>query len=166
MAAARPWAAAHSGIRFVTPSQRHDGREAAILAHRHRVYLEARARRPGRWTRHTRTGHPSRRFASTPDTASRRETIDHLSRGNSLDTHRDGSSEIYYYDHDNRRILTVTRLPDGTVDKVRLVFGKLEVEYDGDGSVTKTVAHLALDCPLGRVVNRGAEHRVIHGQLV
>ena len=27
----------HSGIRFVTPSERHDGREAAILAHRHRV---------------------------------------------------------------------------------------------------------------------------------
>jgi len=48
----------HSGIRFVTPSQRHDGRETAILAHRHRVYLEARARRPGRWTRHTRNWSP------------------------------------------------------------------------------------------------------------
>jgi hypothetical protein len=45
-------------IRFVTPSQRHDGRETAILAHRHRVYLEARARRPGRWTRHTRNWSP------------------------------------------------------------------------------------------------------------
>jgi transposase InsO family protein len=65
---ARTWVAAfvawynddhqHSGIRFVTPNQRHDGREVAILAHRHRVYLEARARRPGRWTRHTRNWTP------------------------------------------------------------------------------------------------------------
>ena len=77
----------------------------------------------------------------------------------------DGSSEIYYYDHTNSRILTVTSLPDGTVNKVRLVFGKLEVEYAGDGSVAKTVAHLSLDRPVGRVVNRGAEQRVIHGQL-
>ena len=65
---ARSWVAAfiawynddhqHSGIRFVTPNQRHDGREVAILAHRHRVYLEARARRPGRRTRHTRNWTP------------------------------------------------------------------------------------------------------------
>jgi putative transposase len=48
----------HSGIRFVTPSERHDGREVAILAHRHSVYLAARARRPGRWSRHTRNWTP------------------------------------------------------------------------------------------------------------
>ncbi len=48
----------HSGIRFVTPSQRHDGRETAILAQRHRVYLAARARCPRRWSRHTRNWTP------------------------------------------------------------------------------------------------------------
>lgn len=48
----------HSGIRFVTPDERHDGREAAILGHRHRVYLAARAHRPGRWSRHTRNWTP------------------------------------------------------------------------------------------------------------
>ena len=48
----------HSGIRFVTPSERHDGREAAILAHRHRVYSAARSRRPGRWSRQTRNWTP------------------------------------------------------------------------------------------------------------
>jgi transposase InsO family protein len=48
----------HSGIRFVTPSERHDGREGAILAHRHQVYLAAQARRPGRWSRHTRNWAP------------------------------------------------------------------------------------------------------------
>lgn len=48
----------HSGIRFVTPSQRHDGREKAILAHRHDVYQAARARNPDRWTRATRNWKP------------------------------------------------------------------------------------------------------------
>ena len=48
----------HSGIRFVTPSERHDGREAAILAHRHGVYLAARTRHPRRWARHTRNWNP------------------------------------------------------------------------------------------------------------
>ena len=48
----------HSGIRFVTPSERHDGREKAILANRHQVYVAARARRPDRWSRHTRNWTP------------------------------------------------------------------------------------------------------------
>lgn len=40
----------HSGIRFVTPAQRHDGTDIAILANRHRVYEAARERHPGRWS--------------------------------------------------------------------------------------------------------------------
>lgn len=44
----------HCGIAFVTPSQRHHGLDVEILAHRHRVYQEARARRPERWTGSTR----------------------------------------------------------------------------------------------------------------
>ena len=48
----------HSGIRFVTPSQRHDGREQAILAHRDQVYRRAREKHPERWSRHTRNWSP------------------------------------------------------------------------------------------------------------
>jgi len=44
----------HSGIRFVTPAQRHDGSDVAILANRHRVYTEARSRSPERWSGGTR----------------------------------------------------------------------------------------------------------------
>jgi RHS repeat-associated protein len=51
------------------------------------------------------------------------------------------------------------------VDKVRLVHGNLEVEYFGTGQAVETTAHLALDRPIGRVVNRGAAQRVLHGQL-
>lgn len=48
----------HSSIRFVTPSQRHDGRDIAILAHRHELYRQARARRPERWVSNTRDWSP------------------------------------------------------------------------------------------------------------
>lgn len=44
----------HSAIRFVTPEDRHSGRESAILARRRRVYAKARAAHPERWTRGTR----------------------------------------------------------------------------------------------------------------
>jgi putative transposase len=44
----------HSGIRFVTPAQRHDGSDIGILANRHRVYSEARKRSPQRWSGKTR----------------------------------------------------------------------------------------------------------------
>jgi transposase InsO family protein len=44
----------HSGIRFVTPSQRHRGEAVEISRHRGRVYEQARQRHPRRWSRSTR----------------------------------------------------------------------------------------------------------------
>lgn len=40
----------HSGIRYVTPNDRHEGRDAAILANRRRVYRAAKKQTPRRWT--------------------------------------------------------------------------------------------------------------------
>jgi len=48
----------HSGIRFVTPSQRHAGHDAAILAHRAAVYRAAKRRNPSRWSRDIRNCEP------------------------------------------------------------------------------------------------------------
>lgn len=48
----------HSGIRFVTPSQRHGGHDVAILAKRVEVYRSARRRHPNRWSRGTRNWTP------------------------------------------------------------------------------------------------------------
>jgi transposase InsO family protein len=48
----------HSGIRFVTPSQRHGGHDIAILANRVEVYREAQRRNPQRWSRGTRNWSP------------------------------------------------------------------------------------------------------------
>lgn len=39
----------HSGIKFVTPSQRHQGDDLAILEHRKRVYQRAKELHPERW---------------------------------------------------------------------------------------------------------------------
>jgi transposase InsO family protein len=61
---AREWAARfvrwynevhlHSGIRYVTPAQRHAGEDAGILERRHQTYQAARAANPGRWSGKTR----------------------------------------------------------------------------------------------------------------
>lgn len=40
----------HSGIRFVTPDQRHRGKDVDILRQRDEVYRLARERNPGRWS--------------------------------------------------------------------------------------------------------------------
>jgi putative transposase len=66
--AAREWVATfvtwyndehqHSAIRFVTPSDRHAGRDAKILARRRKVYGRARARNPQRWSSTTRNWTP------------------------------------------------------------------------------------------------------------
>ena len=45
----------HSAIGFVTPEDRHAGRDTAILAARQRTYDAARKQHPERWTRNTRS---------------------------------------------------------------------------------------------------------------
>ena len=48
----------HSGIRYVTPAQRHAGQDRPMLAARHAVYQEARQRNPQRWSGPTRNWTP------------------------------------------------------------------------------------------------------------
>lgn len=65
---ARTWAKAfvgwyndehrHGGIRYVTPAQRHAGRDREILAARHDLYRRAKERNPSRWSGRTRDWSP------------------------------------------------------------------------------------------------------------
>lgn len=48
----------HSGIQFVTPEQRHQGHDGAILANRQTVYEQAKARHPERWSGPIRNWQP------------------------------------------------------------------------------------------------------------
>lgn len=75
--AARSWAAAfvrwynvdhrHSGIRYVSPAQRHAGEDHAILAARHALYITARERNPARWSCHTRNWTPIAAVTLNPE---------------------------------------------------------------------------------------------------
>lgn len=44
----------HSGIKFVTPAQRHAGEDVKILSDRHQVYQKAKSENPLRWSGETR----------------------------------------------------------------------------------------------------------------
>ena len=78
---ARAWAAAfvhwynhdhaHSGIRYVSPAQRHAGEDVAILAARHALYQEAKERHPRRWSGPTRNWAPIAVVTLNPE----RETV-------------------------------------------------------------------------------------------
>jgi transposase InsO family protein len=57
----------HSGIRYVSPEQRHTGADRTILEARHALYLEARRRHPARWSRHTRNWAPIDAVALNPE---------------------------------------------------------------------------------------------------
>lgn len=48
----------HSAIRYITPDDRHYGRQEAILAARNEVYQKAQNRRPERWSGKTRDWNP------------------------------------------------------------------------------------------------------------
>jgi putative transposase len=68
LAQARQWAADfvlwynhefhHSGIRYVTPAQRHAGGDGPVLAARHALYQQAREANPRRWSGPTRNWTP------------------------------------------------------------------------------------------------------------
>lgn len=66
----------HSAIRYVTPNDRHEGRDVAILAARRQVYCDAKSRTPRRWTRDIRNWTPVGDVALNkrhPDIANARE---------------------------------------------------------------------------------------------
>lgn len=48
----------HSSIRFITPDDRHHGREQYILANRQKVYANARRLNPKRWSKEIRNWNP------------------------------------------------------------------------------------------------------------
>jgi putative transposase len=75
--AARQWAAGfvhwynhehhHSGLRYVTPAERHAGQDCALLGHRHALYLQARERNPRRWSGQTRNWTPITAVTLNPE---------------------------------------------------------------------------------------------------
>jgi transposase InsO family protein len=57
----------HSGIRYVSPAQRHAGQDRTILAARHELYTRSKAANPRRWSRHTRNWTPIASVTLNPE---------------------------------------------------------------------------------------------------
>jgi len=57
----------HSGIKFVTPDDRHFGRESEILRKRKAVYEEAKRKNPARWSGKTRNWDPVKTVYLNPE---------------------------------------------------------------------------------------------------
>jgi putative transposase len=57
----------HSAIRYVTPDERHAGRENQILTHRHELYQRARDANPERWSCGTRNWEPVGQVVLNPE---------------------------------------------------------------------------------------------------
>jgi len=88
---ARDWAARfvhwynnehrHSGIKYVTPAQRHARQDRPLLTARHELYQHARRSNPRRWSRQTRDWTPIAAVALNPE---RDATIQTASRKSQL----------------------------------------------------------------------------------
>jgi transposase InsO family protein len=59
----------HSGIRFITPVDRHTGDEQEVLEKREEVYRAARRRHPERWSGNTRNWNPVQEVFLNPEKA-------------------------------------------------------------------------------------------------
>ena len=59
----------HSGIKFVTPAQRHEGKDTEILDKRKQVYLTARSKNPNRWSGNIRNWDPVTAVHLNPEKA-------------------------------------------------------------------------------------------------
>ena len=57
----------HSGIRFVTPSQRHRNEDKTILENRRKVYKKAQRKNPNRWTQNIRNWDPIKEVNLNPE---------------------------------------------------------------------------------------------------
>jgi hypothetical protein len=64
----------HSAIRFVTPADRHSGRELEVLERRTHVYEQARARHPERCSGNVRNWQPIKEVILNPNEARMRQT--------------------------------------------------------------------------------------------
>lgn len=66
----------HSALKFVTPAQRHRGEDRPILRRRERLYAEARANHPERWSGPTRNWRPHARVLLNPGRPPKTQTDD------------------------------------------------------------------------------------------
>lgn len=70
----------HSSIRYVTPDDRHYGREQYILANRREVYKKAWSRNPNRWSKEIRNWNPVHQVWLNPEKKDEANQMHHLKK--------------------------------------------------------------------------------------
>jgi putative transposase len=75
----------HSGIKFVSPSARHQGREPQILCTRRNTYEQARRRHPNRWSREIRNWSAVEKVVLNPQRGKQRVGVQESQHGASFD---------------------------------------------------------------------------------
>jgi len=70
----------HSSIRYVTPDDRHYGREEYILANRRKVYKKAWSRNPNRWSKEIRNWNPVHQVWLNPEKKDEANQMHHLKK--------------------------------------------------------------------------------------
>lgn len=88
----------HSGLKFVTPQQRHNGQDKTIMLNRHKVYELAKAKHPERWSGQTRNWllpdsvslNPNNNKMQQDQEASRDNNLEQLPEQERLDGASDG----------------------------------------------------------------------------
>lgn len=66
----------------------------------------------------------------------------------------DGTSELYWYDHERQRTLVASKSATGAVERLRWVFGNTEVWYDKTGTIVKTLATVPFNGTFARIEDR------------
>ncbi len=74
----------------------------------------------------------------------------------------DGSEE-YFYDHSGQRIAVVTRDDQGVATKARVFLGDTQLEFDTNGDLVRSDAHLSLGTPVARIKDREVLEFQYHG---
>ncbi len=65
----------HSKIRFVTPADRHAGKDAVILQNRRQILQDAKAKNPERWGKNIRNCNPVGAVSLNPETLSQESLL-------------------------------------------------------------------------------------------
>jgi len=65
----------HSKIKFVTPSERHQGKDVMILEMRKKVYDDAKLKNPKRWSGETQNWSPVGAVALNPERDEEMESL-------------------------------------------------------------------------------------------
>ncbi len=128
----------HSGIKYVTPTQRHAGQDRSLLTARHEHYEQARRSNPRRWSRQTRDRAPAAAVTCFRLRCASRKIPVAPARRIADARHRDGAAPAIFDPLFFKAIAIA-----GVIDPFRRLDGRVLIALDG----TECFASRKIHCP-------------------